>query len=155
MPSRRLLWLPFLAVFALASVAVACGNDKEETKATPTGPAAVAESPTPAPAEPTAPVAATIEISAVPTMKFDRDTITVAAGSDVTLRFSNDDAGVPHNWAAYTDSTATELIPDAITEVCTGPCEQEITFTAPAEPGEYFFRCDIHPTTMTGTLIVE
>jgi plastocyanin len=28
-------------------------------------------------------------------------------------------------------------------------------FDAPEEPGAYFFRCDVHPTAMTGTFRVE
>ena len=77
------------------------------------------------------------------------------AGSQVTLRFTNSDTGVPHNWAAYTDSTASTPIPGAKTEICTGACEKEITFTAPDQPGDYFFRCDVHPAVMTGTLVVQ
>jgi plastocyanin len=103
----------------------------------------------------TAPAAQTVEIAAVPRIKFDKDTITVKAGSQVTLKFTNNDTGVPHNWAAYTDSTASTLITGAKTATCTGPCEEEITFTAPDQPGDYFFRCDIHPTAMTGTLVVQ
>jgi plastocyanin len=116
-------------------------------KASPTG--------TPAPVATTAPGAQTVEISAVPRIKFDKDTITVKAGSQVTLKFTNNDTGMPHNWAAYTDSTASTPIPGAKTDTCTGPCEKEITFTAPSQPGDYFFRCDIHPTAMTGTLVVQ
>jgi len=116
-------------------------------KASPTG--------TPAPMATTAPAAQTVEIAAVPRIKFDKDTITVKAGSQVTLKFTNNDTGVPHNWSAYTDSTASTPIPGAKTDTCTGPCEKEITFTAPDQPGDYFFRCDIHPTAMTGTLVVQ
>ncbi|MHB8052837.1 MAG: cupredoxin domain-containing protein [Methanoregula sp.] len=34
---------------------------------------------------------------------------------------------------------------------------QDITyrFTAPAAPGTYFFRCDVHPSVMKGTFIVR
>jgi plastocyanin len=171
MRSRRLLAFTFLAIAPLALVAVACGGGGGKATATSTRPAAatptaeeapsptVAAAPsptsTPAPEATTAAGAETVEISAVPHIKFDKDTITVKAGSQVTLKFTNTDTGVPHNWAAYTDSTASTLIPGAQTAVCTGPCEEEITFTAPDQPGDYFFRCDVHPTAMTGTLVVQ
>ena len=171
MRSKRLLAFTFLAIASLALVAVACGGGSEKTAATPTRPAAAASptrpaasptagavaSPTgtPAPEATTAPAAQTVEIAAIPRMKFDKDTITVKAGSQVTLKFTNNDAGVPHNWAAYTDSTASTPIPGAKTEICTGPCQKQITFTAPSQPGDYFFRCDVHPAVMTGTLVVE
>lgn len=178
MRSKRLLWLAFLAIAALALVATACGGKEEKAAATPTHAAAAASptrpaasptagkvsSPTPkAAASPTsspaaqpttAPSAQTVEISAGPEFKFDKDTITVKAGSQVTLKFTNKASGVPHNWSAYTDSTASEPIPGAKTEICTGSCEKEITFTAPDQPGNYFFRCDVH-NSMKGTLVVE
>jgi plastocyanin len=162
MRSRRLLAFTFLAIAPLALVAVACGGGGGKATATSTRPAAAtptrpAASPTgtPLPEATTAPAAETVEISAVPHIKFDKDTITVKAGSQVTLKFTNSDTSVPHNWAAYTDSTATTPIPGAQTAVCTGPCEEDITFTAPDQPGDYFFRCDVHPTAMTGTLVVQ
>jgi len=171
MRSRRLVAFTFLAISSLALVATACGGGGTKTTATSTRPAA-APSPTrpavtptaeavasstvtPAPEATTAPAAQTVEIAAIPRMKFDKDTITVKAGSQVTLKFTNSDTGVPHNWAAYTDSTASTPIPGAKTKTCSGPCEDEITFTAPEQPGDYFFRCDIHPVAMTGTLVVE
>ncbi len=151
MRSRRLLWFPALVAAALMLVVAACGDEETETQTetTPTVVATAGASPTQASA------GQSVKLSAVPRNKFDTDRITVAAGNEVTLIFSNEDDGVPHNWAAYTDSTATDLIPGAITDICNGPCEEQITFTAPSEPGEYFFRCDVHPTTMTGTLVVE
>jgi plastocyanin len=36
----------------------------------------------------------------------------------------------------------------------TGPTTTTYTFTAPSTPGSYFFRCDVHPTQMTGTFVV-
>ena len=158
MRSRRLLWLPFLAVLALAMVAAACGGEEEEGVATPTGVPIGAASPTPPAPSLTpgaVPVAETVEIAAVPVLAFDMDTITVSVGSQVTVRFSNDESGIPHNWAAYRDSDATELLPGAITGICAGECSEEITFAAPTEPGRYYFRCDVHPIVMTGTLVVE
>jgi len=185
MRSKRLLAFTFLAIATLALAACGGGGEKTAATstrpaaaATPTRPAAsptaqkaasptmgamasptagatAAPTSTPAPQATTAPAAQTVEISAVPSLKFDKDTITVKAGSQVTLKFTNNDTGVPHNWAAYTDSTASTPIPGAKTEICTGPCEKEITFTAPDQPGDYFFRCDVHPAVMTGTLVVK
>jgi glucose dehydrogenase len=40
------------------------------------------------------------------------------------------------------------------TAIQSGPEDvQTVQFTAPAQPGSYFFRCDVHPTIMTGHLI--
>jgi len=63
------------------------------------------------------------------------------------------DAGVPHNFAVYTDSSSTTPIFKG--PIVTGPTTTTYTFTAPSTPGSYFFRCDVHPTTMTGTFVVQ
>jgi len=63
------------------------------------------------------------------------------------------DSGIPHNFAVYTDSSATNTIFKG--QVITGPETVTYTFTAPAQAGTYFFRCDIHPTVMTGQFIVQ
>ena len=80
---------------------------------------------------------------------FDKDTITIAAGSEWTLALVNED-GAPHNVAIYTDASASEslFVGETITDTT-------IVYDVPAlEPGTYFFRCDLHPE-MTGTLVVE
>jgi plastocyanin len=84
-------------------------------------------------------------------MAFDKSTITVQAGASVTLNFENRES-LPHNFALYTNSTAATMIfrGATITNDTT-----VYTFTAPSTPGNYFFRCDVHPTTMTGTFVVE
>ena len=81
---------------------------------------------------------------------FTADSLSLAAEAEVTIAFDNRDTGVPHNVAIYTDETATEEI--FVGEVFPGPEAMEYTFTSPPA-GEYFFRCDVHPT-MTGTLTV-
>jgi plastocyanin len=43
----------------------------------------------------------------------------------------------------------------AATKIRAGPDTQELTVEGGLPAGEYFFRCDVHPTIMTGTLIVE
>ena len=86
-------------------------------------------------------------------MAFDTSTITVSAGAHVTITFINNDNGVPHNIAFYTSSAATTVIYKGarITGVSTVP----YTLDAPTTPGTYFFRCDVHPSTMTGQFIVK
>ncbi|MCH7718753.1 MAG: c-type cytochrome [Chloroflexi bacterium] len=86
---------------------------------------------------------------------FDTDTITVQADGAVIVRMDNQDDAVPHNFAVYTDDTASEqLTPTSIGEICTGVCENSVQFELPG-PGTYYFRCDVHPTTMVGEFIVE
>ncbi len=92
----------------------------------------------------------TIDLTAQ-SMAFDKSTITVPAGATVTINFNNMD-NIPHNFALYTDSSAS-------TPIFVGQIINKrtitYTFTAPATPGNYFFRCDVHPTTMTGTFVVQ
>ena len=83
---------------------------------------------------------------------FDKNTISVPAGSTVVMTFVNNDLNVPHNFAVYTDSKATTKI--FAGDFVTGVKTVTYTFTAPSTPGSYFFRCDTHPETMTGTFIV-
>jgi plastocyanin len=106
-----------------------------------------------APAEAQA-AAQELTIRAVPTLRFDTDTLAVTGIDSVTVHFANDDTGVLHNFAAYTDSSAAEpLASGSIGPVCTAPCSSDVQFALPA-PGDYFFRCDVHPTIMTGTFWV-
>ena len=86
------------------------------------------------------------------TIAFDRSEIRVAGGDEITIRHDNQDTGMPHNFAIYKTSEANELV--AATEIELGPVQQELTLEV-LEPGEYFFRCDTHPTQMTGTFVVE
>jgi plastocyanin len=81
------------------------------------------------------------------------NTITVPAGKSITVNFDNQDSGIPHNFAVYTNSSATS--PIFVGDNITGPARITYTFTAPSTPGTYFFRCDVHPTQMTGAFIVQ
>lgn len=83
-------------------------------------------------------------------IQFDAETLTLAADTEVTVTLDNRDGGVPHNWAMYTDESASQEI--FVGEVFPGPATMDYTFTSPA-PGEYFFHCDIHPN-MRGTVTV-
>ncbi len=92
-----------------------------------------------------------LQIVAVPVNKFEQSELTVPAGEEVTVTLDNRDTGQLHNWAVYQDESAGERL--FTTGICPGPCQEKVTFTVDA--GEYFFRCDIHPVQMTGTLIAK
>jgi len=113
------------------------------------------ENVTPAPAAtPAAPEQATIDLVAE-TIAFDTDSITVPACAQVTISFENRDIGILHNFAVYETSAAQNAI--FVGEIIAGPqnITYTYTFTAPEQPGTYFFRCDVHPTAMTGDFVVE
>jgi plastocyanin len=63
---------------------------------------------------------------------------------------------VPHNIAFYPSSTSTNqpVSPGAIGLSFPGPGVDDTAFDIPSA-GNYFFRCDVHPTTMTGTFTVN
>ncbi len=83
---------------------------------------------------------------------FNKTTITVPAGATVLVHFYNDDAGIYHNFAVYTNSAATTPIFKG--QLIQGVSMITYTFTAPSTPGNYWFRCDVHPTIMYGTFTV-
>ena len=83
---------------------------------------------------------------------FNVSTITVTASAAVTVYFSNQDNGIPYNFAVYTGSSAANQIFKGTTII--GPSTTTYTFTAPATPGAYFFRCNVHPIQMTGSFVV-
>jgi plastocyanin len=83
-------------------------------------------------------------------IQFDTNQIDLPANTPVSLTFDNKDAGVQHNMAIYTDSSATTNLFRG--QLVTGP--STMTYQIPAlPPGTYYFRCDIHPT-MNGTVTV-
>jgi plastocyanin len=86
-------------------------------------------------------------------IQFDRRTITATAGAQMTVTLDNRDAGVPHNIAFYTNRSASS--PINVGELFPGPGTRVSTFNAPSTPGNYFFHCDAHPDTMTGTFTVN
>lgn len=119
----------------------------------PTPPANTPTIPTP-PVTPPPPVPApapSVTVSLVArSFAFDKSTISVAAGAEVTINFDNQDSA-PHNFALYKTSAAQDKI--FVGTIITGPATTTYKFTAPTEAGSYFFRCDIHPN-MKGTFVV-
>ncbi len=98
-----------------------------------------------------------VEIAMIPVIQFDTTDVTVPAGQTVTLTADNQDPGIIHNWAVYESREVAESegpsAAIALTGICVD-CTETITFEPPP-PGDYFFRCDVHPIQMVGTFVVE
>jgi plastocyanin len=83
--------------------------------------------------------------------EFDTEELRLPAETPTPLTFDNRDPA-PHNLSIYEDDTASGE-PLFTFEPFPGPEAQP--FEIPAIPeGEYYFRCDVHPT-MEGTVVVE
>lgn len=87
-------------------------------------------------------------IRAVRTIRFDRSALTLAADRDVRITFVNEDTGITHNLAIYRDSRFSDRL--YATESREPPFQA--TLTVRLAPGTYYFRCDVHPAQMKGTL---
>ena len=91
----------------------------------------------------------TVEVTAAD-LEFSVETIVAPAGEAFTVSFTNNEA-VPHNFSVYTEEGGDEI---AVGNIIDEGETDEVSIDA-LEPGEYFFVCDVHPTEMTGTLVVE
>ncbi len=168
--ARFAKFLPLLLI-AVVAVAAACSGPSATTTTTTAPPTTTTTPPptttttppptttttpppttTTTPPPTTTPASVTINLVAQ-NIAFDKSTITVPAGAKVIVNFDNKDAQIPHNFSVYTNSSATTSI--FVGTIITGPGTTTYTFTAPTTPGNYFFRCDVHPTIMTGTFIVQ
>jgi len=86
---------------------------------------------------------------------FDKNCLAAPANKGFTLGFANNDPPQIHNVEIFTDSSATKRLGGATGPTDTIPGGQTTTYTVgPLPAGTYYFHCDIHPTTMTGTFIV-
>jgi plastocyanin len=80
--------------------------------------------------------------------RFTTTTLSVPAATPFRLRFANGEV-LPHNVAIYADASASRSL--FVGSTFNGVRTR--TYSVPAlDAGTYFFRCDVHPTTMTGTL---
>jgi plastocyanin len=82
---------------------------------------------------------------------FDEEELEAPAGP-ITIVFDNQDSGIVHNVRFFDgDDADADVVGE--TELEIGPIEQ--TLEMELDEGSYFFQCDAHPATMTGTLVVE
>ena len=80
---------------------------------------------------------------------WDTSCLVAPAGEAFTVNIDNQDAGIPHNFDLLTEEGGDEI---GKTAVEPGPVQQTLDVD-PLDAGEYFYVCDVHPTTMTGTLV--
>jgi plastocyanin len=94
-------------------------------------------------------VAPAAEIKAL-NLVFDLTEIELPAGEEAAIHFVNQDS-LEHNLSIYTSEAADEdlFLGELIHR---GETTYEV---GPLEAGTYYFRCDVHPTTMEGSVIVE
>jgi plastocyanin len=99
---------------------------------------------------PPVPPQAEVVVTAI-NVAFDTDSLRAPADQAFELFFDNREA-VPHNVSIYADETKAEALFTG--EIITGP--GSITYeVGPLPAGTYLFVCDVHPTQMTGTFVVE
>lgn len=168
---KKYILLPMLAG---SIVLTGCGKKNEPTASDASTAA------TPAAAQ--APAVAVFEITANDAMKFNLTRIEVKPGQQVKVTLTNmgslPKAAMGHNWIllkkdfapkAYADAAVTaaanDYEPPALAEhvlartKLLGPKQSdEVTFTAPTEPGEYHYLCSFPAhflSGMTGVLVVK
>ncbi len=143
---RSRVSLAFLALGLALILAAACNGDDG-------GGGDTAAGETPAGGETPAAGGDTAEIQMLPGTTFDTDELIIDAGVDVTITADNRDG--THNFAVYNSRDEAEdpaIDPIGQTEIETAPFVDTVALNLAA--GEYFFRCEVHPSIMTGTLIV-
>lgn len=84
-------------------------------------------------------------------LAFENDCLSVPAGTAFTLTFENGEEGTTHNVAVL--KAHTDPAPLFKTEIAAGPNSRSVA-GGPLEAGTYHFHCEVHPTTMQGTLKV-
>ena len=159
---RSLLTLGACALIVASFIACSGDDDKSlptneptvKITAAPIAPGPQPASAQPLNADPIEPQDGVIEVIASD-QKFTQNYLRVpAAGDSITIRLTNND-NVPHSLRLAGLDGRYDTEDDAVTNPAQidGGGVGELTF-APQADGAYTFRCDFHPTTMGGQIVV-
>jgi cytochrome c oxidase subunit 2 len=97
-----------------------------------------------------APAAGALTLTAKNSTFVER-TLEARAGQPFEVAFENTDTGTMHNFSIYTDSSAT----DSLYSGAFFSSGTQTESVPGLEAGTYYFRCDVHPSTMNGELTVK
>jgi plastocyanin len=147
---RTLKVCSLLLSAALLTMAAACGGDDDDDGGGDQTAAATS------PAGGAATSAGGGEVTFVEADAFDfgfePSSLSVAAGTELTFAIANTGAA-PHTFTLYADDGYEEPVDGADTGNMPDGTVGEFTVTL--EAGDYFFRCELHPTQMEGALTAE
>ncbi len=158
---RSALLAAIVSASVLLCLGIACSSGDSTSSATRTvlstaSPAGPRDQP--APAQPLGPQAVeprdgVIEITASG-LRFEQNYLRIPLGQSVTIRLTNND-NTPHSLRIAGLDGQFNTEDDAVTNPAQidGVGVGELTF-APLAAGAYTFRCDFHPTTMGGQIVV-
>jgi plastocyanin len=105
----------------------------------------------PPPGPPATVIAVTAPVGAA-TKGFAETKLTSPPGA-AEVKFDNQDSGTPHNVQVFTDKDYTTSVGQVI-EPFPGPAIKTFSIGELKPDTAYYFRCDVHPTTMEGTIEV-
>jgi len=145
------------ALAALGVLAAACGGGTSSSDKTATaraGSASPARATTPASggAAATNPTGVTLDITARD-FEFNPKTAKGEKGKSVTINFKNEGA-VAHTLTLYSDDAHTKRVAGGDTGTVSAGGSKTLTIPASEATGDLYFRCEIHPTQMTGEVSI-
>jgi plastocyanin len=155
---KKRSWL-LVAATIVAATSGAC--TAAQTILTPTAVPMPTETPSAAQTpEPTpAPGTLTLQLTAIPTLTFDKSALAAPANTAFVIDFNNKDVGQAHNVHILKGTGLSPLALSRGPDVFTGSAiigldQTQYYVSTGLAPGQYTFVCSIHPQ-MVGTLTVQ
>ncbi len=144
---------PVWGAVAVVIVVITAGGAWAIITSSPTQPT-VSSAPPPPPAT-CNPNGTSLQLTASK-LSFSTTCLAAPAGQAFTITFHNDDPNVSHDVHILADDPTKD--PNATSfftgELVPGPATS-VYHVDPIPAGNYFFRCDVHPTQMHGTFVVK